>query len=75
MTDSKPAPAPHPPPSPHVDPAEKGATGQPVADGPPQGEVNRDPNTNSGYPAGGSQAEEGKDVYGRPVDPARPNRK
>ncbi len=66
MTDSKPAPAPTPPPSPHVDRAETGQTGQPTADGPPTGDVNPDPATNSGYPAGGSQAPAGKDPYGRP---------
>lgn len=69
MSDSKPAPAPNPPPSPHVDRAETGATGQPVADGPPRGKVNRDPGTNSGYPAGGSQAPEpDRDPYGREPD-------
>lgn len=66
MNDSKPAPAPDPPPSPHVDRAETGFTGQPTADGPPTGDVNTDPQTNSGYPAGGSQAPEGKDPYARP---------
>ncbi|CAB3657977.1 MULTISPECIES: hypothetical protein [Achromobacter] len=69
MTESKPAPAPNPPPSPHVDRSDTGGTGQPVADGPPQGDVNTDPNTNSGYPAGGSQAQEGKDAFGRPTPP------
>ena len=54
-----------------MDRAEAGATGQPVADGPPQGEVNTDPNSNSGYPAGGAQTQEGKDAYGRPVEPAK----
>jgi hypothetical protein len=65
MTDSKPAPAPHPPPSPHVDRAETGFTGQPTTGGPPSGDVNPDANTNSGYPAGGAQAQEGKYPYGR----------
>ncbi|MDH0737145.1 hypothetical protein [Achromobacter spanius] len=65
MNESKPAPAPNPPPSPHVDRAEVGATGQPVADGPPQGDVNPDPATNSGYPAGGEQAPQGRDAFGR----------
>lgn len=65
MNESKPAPAPNPPPSPHVDRAEVGATGQPVADGPPQGEVNPDPATNSGYPAGGEQTQAGRDAFGR----------
>jgi len=49
----------------HADRAARGFTGQPTAKGPPEGEVNRDPNTNSGYPAGGSQAPRGKDAYGR----------
>lgn len=66
MTDSKPAPPPNPPPSPHVDRAETGYTGQPTEDGPPTGDVNQNPDTNSGYPAGGSQAPAGKDPYGRP---------
>lgn len=70
MKESKSTPAPNPPPSPHVDRAETGATGQPTAEGPPQGEVNRDPNTNSGYPAGGSQAEQGRDAFGRAKNPA-----
>lgn len=65
MNESKPAPAPNPPPSPHVDRAEVGATGQPVADGPPQRNVNPDPATNSGYPAGGEQAPQGRDAFGR----------
>lgn len=65
MNGTKTPPAPNPPASPHVDRAETGATGQPVADGPPTGEVNTDPSTNSGYPAGGSQAPEGKDAFGR----------
>lgn len=66
MTDSKPAPPPNPPPSPHVDRAETGFTGQPAEDGPPTGDVNQNPDSNSGYPAGGSQAPAGKDPYGRP---------
>ncbi|MNR53387.1 hypothetical protein D3C85_1733940 [compost metagenome] len=48
-----------------MDRAEVGATGQPVVDGPPQGDVNPDPATNSGYPAGGEQAPEGRDAFGR----------
>ena len=69
MTDSKPAPAPNPPPSPHVDRAETGFTSQPAASGPPTGDVNPDPATNSGYPAGGSQAPDGQDAFARPKKP------
>lgn len=70
--DSSGTPAPNPPPSSHTDRAESGATGQPVAKGPPQGEVNKDPNTNSGYPAGGSQAQSGKDAFGRDPEQKKP---
>lgn len=71
LNEPKPTPAPNPPPSPHVDRAKTGATGQPAAEGPPQGEVNRDPDTNSGYPAGGSQAEKGRDAFGRAKNPEK----
>ena len=69
MVNEKPAPAPNSPPSPHTDRAATGGTGQPAAEGPPTGDVNPDPSTNSGYPAGGSQAPAGKDPLGRDKKP------
>lgn len=38
---------------------------QPAADSPPTERANRNPSTNSGYPAGGKELPPGKDAYGR----------
>lgn len=38
---------------------------QPTAETPPAGRKNANPNTNSGYPAGGGELPKGKDAYGR----------
>jgi len=48
----------------HTD-SDKLRRGQPTADAPPGGPENPDPDTNSGYPAGGKELPEGKDAYGR----------
>ncbi|RII99271.1 hypothetical protein DXK93_31165 [Achromobacter sp. K91] len=49
----------------HADSDNARRDGQPVADGPPTSKQNRDPNTNSGYPAGGKELPKGKDAFGR----------
>jgi len=38
---------------------------QPTADAAPAGPENANPDTNSGYPAGGKEMPDGKDAYGR----------
>jgi len=38
---------------------------QPTADRPPTEQENPNPDTNSGYPAGGKDLPSGKDAYGR----------
>lgn len=39
--------------------------GQPTVDSPPTEQENPDPDTNSGYPAGGKELPEGEDAFGR----------
>lgn len=65
MTGTKTPPSTNRPASPHADRSATESTVQPTADGPPTGEGNTDPSTNSGYPAGGSQSPRGKDPFGR----------
>lgn len=49
----------------HAESESERHNGQPQADRPGRDTPNPDPDTGSGYPAGGQRREQGKDSYGR----------